>query len=147
MPNNPIGGLGHVPVAVYTCSATATVVRDGEKRGRHYADARHWHVARAWSDTDPAVLLDERPGWQAITTALSTGMIRGIIVGSLSHVAADTAQFASLGVLIRDRGGFLVHAADTAPRRTLGQLQRRRDVADVSSGWSPWEDTPQADTP
>ncbi|MBT2451805.1 hypothetical protein J7F03_33030 [Streptomyces sp. ISL-43] len=147
MPTNPPSGLGHVSVAVYACSATATAVRDGERRGRHYADARHWHVAGAWSDTDPTVSLAERPGWQAIASALSTGMIRGIIVGSISHVASDTAQFAGLGVIIRDRGGFLVHAADTLPRRTPGQLQRRRVIADASSEWSPWEDTPRADTP
>ncbi|MFE3557077.1 hypothetical protein ACFXKW_19730 [Streptomyces sp. NPDC059193] len=147
MPTNPPSGLGHVPVAVYSCASTAVAVRDGEKRGRHYADGRHWHVAGAWSDPDPVVPLAERPGWQAITSALSTGMIRGIIVGSLSHVAADTAQFAGLGVVIRDRGGFLVHAAGGPPRRTPGQLQRRRDIADASSGWSPWGDTPQADSP
>ncbi|MCY0953984.1 hypothetical protein [Streptomyces sp. H27-S2] len=147
MPTNPPGGLGHVPVAVYACASTAAAVRDGEKRGRHYADARHWHVAGAWSDADPAVPLAERSGWQAITSALSTGMIRGIIVGSLSHVAADAAQFAGLGVLIRDRGGFLVHAAAGLPRRTPGQQQRRRDIADASSRWSPWGDTPQADSP
>ncbi|WP_328763172.1 MULTISPECIES: hypothetical protein [unclassified Streptomyces] len=147
MPTNPPGGLGHVPVAVYACASTAAAIRDGEKHGRHYADARHWHVAGAWSDPDPAVPLAERPGWQAITSALSTGMIRGIIVGALTHVAADAAQFAGLGVLIRDRGGFLVHATGGPPRRTPGQLQRRRDIADASSGWSPWGDTPQPDTP
>lgn len=147
MPTNPPSGLGHVPVAVYACAATTPAVRDGEKRGRHYADARHWHVAGVWSDPDPTVPLAERPGWQAITSALSTGMIRGIIVGALTHVAADAAQFAGLGVLIRDRGGFLVHTAGTLPRRTPGQLQRRRDIADASSGWSPWGDTPQADSP
>lgn len=147
MPNNPIGGLGHVPVAVYACASTAVAVRDGERRCRHYAGARHWHVAGAWSDPDPAVPLAERPGWQAIASALSTGIIRGIIVSAFSHVASDAAQFAGLGVLIRDRGGFLVHAADTLPRRTPGELQRRRDITDASSGWSPWEDTPPADSP
>ncbi|MEV7796941.1 hypothetical protein AB0O68_34035 [Streptomyces sp. NPDC087512] len=50
-----------------------TAVREGEERGRYYADARHRHVAGAWSDFDPTLPLAERPGWQAVTSALSTG--------------------------------------------------------------------------
>ncbi|MFI8164067.1 hypothetical protein ACIF6I_33290 [Streptomyces microflavus] len=138
MPINPSGALGHVPVAVYVCALTSTAVREGEERGRYYADARHWHVAGAWSDSDPGLPLAERPGWQAVTAALSTGMIRGIVVGALTHVAADAAQFASLGVLIRERGGFLTDVAGALPVRcTPGQRERRRDIADAASGWPP----------
>lgn len=52
MPNNPPGGLGHVPVAVYSCAATSTALGESEERGRYYADARHWHVAGVWSEPD-----------------------------------------------------------------------------------------------
>lgn len=147
MPINPPGGLGHVPVAVYVCAPTSTAVREGEERGRYYADARLWHVAGAWSDFDPALPLAERPGWQAVTSALSAGMIRGIVVSALTHVASDAAQFASLGVLIRERGGFLTDVAAASPtRRTPGQGERRRDIADAASGWSPQSDAPQEST-
>ncbi|RII06973.1 hypothetical protein DSC45_34665 [Streptomyces sp. YIM 130001] len=63
--------------------------------------------AGAWFDDDPAVGLDNRPGWSGITGVLSAGIIRGVVVGARSHVATDTAQFTALKVLIRDRGGFL----------------------------------------
>ncbi|MFG3526596.1 hypothetical protein ACGF8B_07620 [Streptomyces sp. NPDC047917] len=104
MPNNPPGGLGHVPVAVYSCATTSTTLDESEERGRYYADARHWHVAGVWSDPDPAQPLRERPGWQAVTVALSAGMIRGVVVSSTAHVASGAVQFAALGVLLRDRG-------------------------------------------
>ncbi|MFB7543544.1 hypothetical protein ACFC0N_27075 [Streptomyces zaomyceticus] len=148
MPINPPGGLGHVPIAVYACATTSTAIREGEERGRYYADARHWHVAGAWSDFDPTLPLAERPGWQAVTSALSAGMIRGIVVSALTHVAADAARFASLGVLIRERGGFLVDASGVAPaRRTPGQRRRRRGIADAASGLTPQGDAPEEGTP
>ncbi|MFB7364714.1 recombinase family protein [Streptomyces hydrogenans] len=136
MPTNLPGGLGHVPVAVYSCAATSTALGESEARGRYYADARHWHVACVWSDPAPSLPLMERPGWQAVTAALSAGMIRGVVVSGLTHVAADAAQFAALGVLLRDRGGFLADASSGTPtRRTPGQARRRRDIADAASGW------------
>ncbi|WP_175411930.1 hypothetical protein [Streptomyces sp. TRM64462] len=136
MPNNPPGGLGHVPVAVYSCATTSTARSESEERGRYYADARHWHLAGVWSDSDPALPLAERPGWQAVTAALSAGMIRGVVVSGPAHVASDAAQFAALGVLLRDRGRFLADASDGTPaRRTAGQVRRRRDIADAASGW------------
>ncbi|MHC0433822.1 hypothetical protein ACX6XY_27180 [Streptomyces sp. O3] len=138
MPNTPSGGHGHVPVAVYSCASAAAVVREAERRARHYADARHWHVAGAWTDDDPAVPLDSRPGWSAITGALSTGIIRGVIVGAVSHVATDTAQFTALSVLIRDRGGFLTEAMSGPTHRTPGQHERRRVLLEAASIWSPW---------
>ncbi|MFD9814459.1 hypothetical protein [Streptomyces sp. NPDC059080] len=142
MPNNPPGGLGHVPVAVYSCATTSTALGESEERGRYYADARHWHVAGVWSDPDPALPLMERPGWQAVTAALSAGMIRGVVVSSPTHVAADAAQFAALGVLLRDRGGFLAGAPNGTPaRRTPGQARSRRDLADAASGWFTQPDT------
>lgn len=68
-------------------------------------------------------------------------MIRGIVVGALTHVASDAAQFASLGVLIRERGGFLTDVAGALPVRcTPGQRERRRDIADAASGWPPHTD-------
>ncbi|WP_435185710.1 hypothetical protein [Streptomyces sp. bgisy126] len=147
MPNNPPSGLGHVPVAVYACAPTSDAVREAEERGRHYAGARLWHVAGAWSDFDPALPLAERPGWQAAASALSTGMIRGIVVSTPTQVATETAQFASLGVLIRERGGFLADASGASPaRRTPGQRGRRRDIADAASGWSSKDDTPEEGT-
>ncbi|MFE5513865.1 hypothetical protein ACFQ9J_25370 [Streptomyces sp. NPDC056529] len=136
MPNNPPGGVGHVPVAVYSCATTSTALGESEERGRYYADARHWHVAGAWSDSDPALPLAERPGWQAVTAALSAGMIRGVVVSGPAHVASDAAQFAALGVLLRDRGGFLADASNGTPAcRTPGQARRRRDLADAASSW------------
>ncbi|MFD4787483.1 hypothetical protein ACFWN1_10570 [Streptomyces sp. NPDC058459] len=135
MPINPPGGLGHVPVAVYSCATTSIALGESEERGRCYADARHWHVAGVWSDSAPSLPLMERPGWQAVTGALSAGMIRGVVVSGLTQVAADAAQFAALGVLLRDRGGFLADASSATPtRRTPGQARRRRDIADVASG-------------
>lgn len=92
MPINPPGGLGNVPVAIYACAPTSSATHEGEERGRYYA-ARLWHVAGVWSDFDPALPLAERPGWQAVTSALSAGMIRGVIVSTLNHVAIDEAQF------------------------------------------------------
>ncbi|MEV6326735.1 hypothetical protein [Streptomyces sp. NPDC051909] len=142
MPNNPPGGLGHVPVAVYSCATTSTALGESEEHGRYYADARHWHVAGAWSDADPALPLAERPGWQAVTAALSAGMIRGVVVSGPAHVASDAAQFAALGVLLRDRGGFVADASNGTPgRRTPGQARRRRDLADAASGWFGQTDT------
>ncbi|MFI1713403.1 hypothetical protein [Streptomyces litmocidini] len=147
MPINPTGGLGHVPVAVYACATTPAIIREGEERGRYYADARHWDVAGAWFDFDPALPLAERPGWQAVLSALSAGMIRGIVVCALAHVVSDAAQFAGLGARIREQGGFLVDATGAAPvRRTPGQRRRRRDVADAASGWEPQSETREADT-
>ncbi|MFE5738355.1 recombinase family protein [Streptomyces celluloflavus] len=146
MPNNPPGGLGHVPVAVYSCATASTALGESEERGRYYADARHWHVAGVWSDPDPALPLMERPGWQAVTAALSAGMIRGVVVSGPTHVAADAAQFAALGVLLRDRGGFLAGASHCTPaRRTPGQARRRRDLADAASGWFTQPDTHEED--
>ncbi|MEW2620749.1 hypothetical protein [Streptomyces sp. NPDC048106] len=142
MPTNPPGGLGHVPVAVYSCATTSTALGESEERGRYYADARHWHVAGVWSDPDLALPLAERPGWQAVTAALSAGMIRGVVVSVPTHVAADAAQFAALGVLLRDRGGFLADASNGIPaRRTPGQARRRHDIADAASGWFTQPDT------
>ncbi|MDT0614371.1 hypothetical protein [Streptomyces lancefieldiae] len=63
-------------------------------------------------------------------------MIRGVIVSGPAHVASDAAQFTALGVLLRDRGGFLADASNGTPaRRTPGQARRRRDLADAASGW------------
>ncbi|MER7027387.1 MULTISPECIES: hypothetical protein [Streptomyces] len=84
----------------------------------------------------------ERPGWQAVTAALSAGMIRGVVVSGPMHVAADAAQFAALGVLLRDRGGFLAGASHCTPaRRTPGQARSRRDLVDAASGWFTQPDT------
>ncbi|MCX4675348.1 hypothetical protein OG413_08425 [Streptomyces sp. NBC_01433] len=121
MPNTPLGGLGHVPVAVYSCASSASAVREAERRARHYADACHWLVAGVWTDRDPSVPLGSRLGWQAMTGALSSGLVRGVVVAAISHVALDAAQFAALGVLVRDRGGFLVEATTGPPQRTPGQ--------------------------
>lgn len=138
MPNSSSGGLGHVPVAVYSCAVEPPAVREAELRARHYSDARHWHVAGAWSDDDPAVPLDTRLGWSAITGALSSGLVRGIVVAGARHVADDAAQFAALGVLIRDRGGFLAEATNSPSRHTPGQHGRRRILFEAAAGWTPW---------
>ncbi|MFJ2949821.1 hypothetical protein [Streptomyces sp. NBC_01438] len=125
MPNTPLGGVGHVPVAVYSCATSTHAVREAERRARHYADARHWHVAGAWTDRDPSAPLGSRLGWQAMTGALSSGLVRGVVVATISHVALDAAQFAALGVLVRDRGGFLVEATAGPQQRTPGQPEHR----------------------
>ncbi|WP_330174587.1 hypothetical protein OG875_14165 [Streptomyces sp. NBC_01498] len=138
MPNSPSGGLGHVPVAVYSCAAEPPAVREAERRARNHADARHWHVAGVWSDDDPAVPLDTRSGWSAITGALSSGLVRGIVVAGAAHVTDDAAQFAALGVVIRDRGGFLAEATNSPSRHTPGQHERRRILFDAAAGWTPW---------
>ncbi|MBT2677274.1 hypothetical protein J7E95_42125 [Streptomyces sp. ISL-14] len=138
MPKSPSGGLGHVPVAVYSCATDRAAVCDAERRARHYADARHWHVAGAWSDGDRSVSLDARPGWAGVTSALSSGLVRGIIVAGASHIADDAGQFAALGVLIRDRGGFLAEATTCPPSRTPEQHERRRALFEASSGWTLW---------
>nr|BFD82175.1 hypothetical protein StreXyl84_15760 [Streptomyces sp. Xyl84] len=146
MPNNPPGGLGHVPVAVYSCAPSSTALSESEERGRYYADARHWHVAGAWSDSDPALPLAERPGWQAVTAALSAGMIRGVVVSAAAHVASDAAQFAALSVLLRDRGGFLADASSGTPARRTPAQARRRGLADAASGWFTQTEAPEEGT-
>jgi hypothetical protein len=140
MPKSPSGGIGHVPVAVYSCAAESAAVREAERRARHYADARHWHVAGTWSDDDPSTPLDARPAWAAVTSALSSGLIRGIVVAGITHLAEDAGQFAALGVLIRDRGGFLTEAASPPARQTPAQHERRRILLEASSGWWLWGD-------
>ncbi|MFJ8253279.1 hypothetical protein [Streptomyces sp. NPDC094466] len=138
MPNTPPRGLGHVPVAVYSCATTPTLTSDAERRTRHYADARHWLVAGVWTDDDPSVPITDRSGWAAVTGALSSGLIRGIVVAAASHVSLDAVQFAALGVLIRDRGGFLAEATAESPRRTPGQYERRRVLFEAAAGWIPY---------
>ncbi|MGW7413837.1 hypothetical protein [Streptomyces sp. NPDC054863] len=138
MPNSSPGGLGHVPVAVYSCAAESPAVHEAERRARRYAEARHWHVAGVWSDDDPAMPLDTRSGWSAITGALSSGLVRGIVVAGAMHVTADAAQFAALGVLIRDRGGFLAEATNSSSRHTPGQHERRRVLFEAAASWTPW---------
>ncbi|MEV0780902.1 hypothetical protein [Streptomyces sp. NPDC050428] len=138
MPNSPSGGLGHVPVAVYSCAAEPPAVREAERRARNYADARHWHVAGVWSDDDPTAPLDTRSGWSAITGALSSGLVRGIVVAGAAHVTDDAAQFAALGVVIRDRGGFLAEATNSPSRHTPGQHERRRILFEAAASWTPW---------
>ena len=135
MPKATPGGLGHVPVAVYSCAAETEAARDAERLARNYAHARHWHVAGSWADTDPGVPLEERPAWEALPGALSSGLIRGIVVGGASHVAANATRFAALSVLIRDRGGFLIEATSAHPHRTPGQHERRRILLVAASGW------------
>ncbi|MCX4734963.1 hypothetical protein [Streptomyces sp. NBC_01363] len=135
MPNTPPGGLGRVPVAVYSCAAATPVAREAERRTRHYADARHWYVAGAWTDNDPTLPLGIRPAWSAMTGALSSGLIRGVVVAGASHVATDAAQFASLGALIRDRGGFLAEATPESPRHGPGRHERRRALFEGTAGW------------
>ncbi|MFC7510344.1 hypothetical protein ACFQV4_01430 [Streptomyces thermocarboxydus] len=120
MPKSPSGGIGHVPVAVYSCAAESAAIREAERRARHYADTRHWHVAGTWSDDDPSTALDARPAWAAVTSALSSGLIRGIVVAGITHLAEDAGQFAALGVLIRDRGGFLAEATSPPAARRRG---------------------------
>lgn len=85
-------------------------------------------MAGAWTDRDPSAPLGSRLGWQAMTGALSSGLVRGVVVAANSHVALDAAQFAALGVLVRDRGGFLVEATTGPPPRTPGQPQHRRTL-------------------
>ncbi|MFD4261379.1 hypothetical protein ACFWR9_28065 [Streptomyces sp. NPDC058534] len=139
MPKLP-GGIGHVPIAVYSCATESAAVHEAERRARLYADARHWHVAGTWSDDGPRVPLDARPAWAAVTSALSSGLIRGIVVAEISHLVEDADQFAALGVLIRDRGGFLTEAPPPANRQPPGQHERRRILLEASSGWSLWDD-------
>lgn len=140
MPKYPPGGIGHVPVAVYSCAAESAAVREAERRARHYADARHWHVAGTWSDDDPGLPLDARPAWAAVTSTLSSGLVRGIVVSSISHLVENAGQFAALGVLIRDRGGFLAEATSPPAHQTPGQFERRRILLEASSGWWQWRD-------
>ncbi|MFF3412908.1 hypothetical protein ACFYW8_43670 [Streptomyces sp. NPDC002742] len=131
MPNTPPSGLGHVPVAVYACAAAPSAVYEAERHARHYSDARLWRVAGAWIDNDPTVALDSRPGWSAITSALSSGLIRGIVVAGISHIATDAVRFAALGVLVRDRGGFLAKAVAGSlqvPENHASRIGRERST-------------------
>lgn len=92
---NPSGGVGLVNVAVYTATCDASAADQAAARARSYAEARHWNVTAVHADPDPAVPLADRQGWQAVTDALSSGSLRGIIVGVAGHVADDAAQFAA----------------------------------------------------
>ncbi|UUU44329.1 recombinase family protein [Streptomyces sp. NBC_00162] len=141
MPTNPHGGgIGHVPVAVYSSSPDPATVRDSEACARRYAEARLWPVAGAWSDPDPDAPVIDRIGWRAITDALGSGMVRGIVVADPAHIAPDPSDFDRLGALVRDRGGFLVVATPSLPRRTASQHARRRNVLEAASGWSDLSD-------
>jgi hypothetical protein len=138
MPKSPSGGLGNVPAAAYTCAAGTAAVRDAEERARHYAATRHWCVAGAWSDDDPSVPLDARPAWKAVMGALSSGLVRGIVVAGASHVAHDARQFTALGVLVRGRRGFLADAKSRPTHLIPGQHERLRALFEASSGWRGW---------
>lgn len=145
MLNSFSGGIGQVPVAVYSCAAEPAAIREAEQRARHYADARHWQVAGLWSDDDPAEPLNVRPSWTAVMSALSSRLFRGIVVAGQSHLTEDAHEFAALGTLIRERGGFLAEATSPPVRRTPGQHERRRILFEASAGWWLWADlTPGA---
>ncbi|MCQ4084374.1 hypothetical protein NGB36_28285 [Streptomyces sp. RB6PN25] len=141
---------GRVPVALYI----ATDVSDDEASHlmrccRDYAEARHWTVAAAVCDTGTTAPLTGRPGWCEITAALGTGSARGVVTWQRRMIAADTTAYETLTALVADRGGFLAIASDSRtpiemrpgiplPRRTPGQVQRLRWIADAAAGFGPW---------
>ncbi|MFE3608899.1 hypothetical protein [Streptomyces goshikiensis] len=52
----------------------------------------------------------DRPGWAAVDHALSTGTLRGVVVGAPAQLAPSAKEFAALRSHLRDRGGLLVEA-------------------------------------
>ncbi|MFF2611470.1 hypothetical protein [Kitasatospora sp. NPDC058046] len=118
---------------------------------RAFAEARDWTVALTLADDDPTRPLDQRPGWQAITDALNTRTIHGVVTWTHDMVSSGQAvrgigSYDRLPAALGDRGSFLATACpDSAiadhgnghpPRRTSADLARRRALADAAAGFA-----------
>ncbi|MGW7367911.1 hypothetical protein ACWGI8_31940 [Streptomyces sp. NPDC054841] len=101
-----------------------------------HAHARDWPVVDTVRDRDRLQPLDQRPGWTRVLDLLATGIARGIVTFSPSMVAAGDG-FEALHRHISHEGGFLVAARteDTRPRRSAGDVERRRNIAAAAAGW------------
>jgi hypothetical protein len=135
-PNTPAHPThGRVPVVVYIASDDPATGTKTLAVARRFASDREWSIVAEPSDTSTTAPLLDRHGWATVTAALATGSARGVVVGAFGMVATEKAEFEALEALIRDRGGFLVEATSTLPRRTPGQALRRRNLADAAAGY------------
>jgi hypothetical protein len=128
-----------VPVVLYVCTAEDDASDLITEHVHQHAHARDWPVIDTVRDLDRLQPLDQRPGWtRVVLDLLATGVARGIVTFSPSMVTPDDA-FETLRRQISDQGGFLVTARteDTRPRRTAGDVERRRNIATAAAGWHP----------
>ncbi|MGA5135197.1 hypothetical protein ACPCTO_36015 [Streptomyces olivoreticuli] len=128
---------GLAPVVLYAAADTDAVAASLIERARRHATDREWLPVLELTDA-PAVPLADRTGWAQAVQALSGRTARGIVVSAAAMVADGPAEFEALMALARDRGAFLVEATGTAPRRTPGQILRRRVLHETASGHFPF---------
>ncbi|MGA5131031.1 hypothetical protein [Streptomyces blastmyceticus] len=127
---------GLIPVVLYAAADTDAVAASLLEQARRHATDREWLPVLELIDA-PAVPLTDRPGWAHAVQALSDQTARGIVVSAAAMVADGSAEFEALMVLARDRGAFLVEATGAVPRRTPGQVHRRRVLHEAASGGFP----------
>ncbi len=140
---------GRVPVALYICTGDPAAAGLIAAHVRTYAEARQWVVAVLAVDSDPAQPLTTRPGWQAITDALSEHTAAGVVTWTRDMVndnptaspSRHADAFARLADVLRERGTFLAAAADPdipagaiPPRRSPGDNWRRRELTSSATG-------------
>lgn len=128
----PHASPGRVPVILYIAGDNPVANGEALFLARRFASDREWTVVAEQTDTSTTAPLPDRAGWETVTAALADGTAHGVVVGALDMVADSPAEFAALGVLVRDRGAFLVEAAGV-PRRTPGQYSRRRNLHDAAT--------------
>ncbi|MFJ7247674.1 hypothetical protein ACIQWA_23995 [Kitasatospora sp. NPDC098652] len=141
--SRPVGG---VPVAIYICVGDAPAADLIAAHVRTFAEACQWPVAVLSVDSNPAQPLMARPGWQAVTDALSEQTVVGVVTWTRDMVHDDpmaspsrhAAAFDRLATVLRERGAFLAAAhpgAVAVPlRRSPGDHWRRRELASSAAG-------------
>lgn len=138
-----------VPVALYIATSGDADARILTSHARAFAEARDWTVTLAMVDDDPTLPLDQRPGWQVITNALNARTIHGVVTWAHDMVTGSQAIRGTeagdpWNSPLGDRGGFLAaahtaasdHADGHLPRRTSGDLARRRALANAAAGFA-----------
>ncbi|MFJ9458530.1 hypothetical protein ACIRST_25995 [Kitasatospora sp. NPDC101447] len=140
---------GCIPVAIYLCAGDAPAADLLAAHVRAFAETRQWTVELLAVDVDAAQPLVSRPGWQAVTHALSEHIVAGVVTWTRGTVHDDpgttpnhhTAAFDRLATVLRERGAFLTVAARPAapagtipPRRSPGDHWRRRQLTSSAAG-------------
>ncbi|MFE4519075.1 hypothetical protein ACFRMQ_33365 [Kitasatospora sp. NPDC056783] len=138
-----------VPVALYIATSDEITAHAFTGQARAFAEARDWTVALTMVDNDPTPPLDQRSGWQVITNALNARTIHGVVTWTHDMVTGDRAirsvdAHDCLPAALRDRGGFLTvahtvtqdHGDGHPPRRTSGDLARRRALTDAAASFA-----------
>ncbi|WP_406511010.1 hypothetical protein [Streptomyces sp. NBC_00212] len=130
-----------VPVVLYVATSDSDAAELLGVYCRQYAAARDWAAVEVVTDTDRQAPLMSRTGWVRVLTLLSAGTVRGIVTYSAPMIAAPLDEFTAVRDLLQDRGAFLCVARSLtctpAPpaRHTAGQMARRQEAADASTGY------------